>query len=195
MATTNAAITNTEIFKAVREAEKRILPAKLVDPLKDGGNGYKIAGYVKEHNLDPRLPESYEQAFKALFTTLEWVVKPKALLLIEKQNAPAPKENPRLLEEARAKAVKALDAADAQSKADAKTWQRITDQINGFSPRRESAKIDERAKLHKYAATQKANNAIPQTVVDELSKYIDKCYKDEERAAAQVTNSANKMAY
>lgn len=61
-----------EIFNALREAERRILPAKLVDPAKDGKNGFAIAGYLSQHKLSPNA-DNFHTAITALASSLEWL--------------------------------------------------------------------------------------------------------------------------
>jgi hypothetical protein len=112
-----------KITAAMREAERRILPAKLVDPLKDGSNGYKIAGYLKEHGLDKDpSADNFEKAIKALYRELEWQegFKP-AKLVMEENETKVTKITPvHKSAEAFAAKLKAGEVAAEKAKEDAK---------------------------------------------------------------------------
>lgn len=126
---------------------------------------------------------------------LEWEIKPKKLVLYEKNDAPKAKESPLQLEAERAALIKKTEEAEAKSKADAKCWERINLAVENFNPRKASAKIDERAKLRAHVERERARNANPEGVFEAIRKYIDDFYKNEERAASQSTTNPNKMAY
>jgi hypothetical protein len=123
-----------KVFNAVREAEKRILPAKLADPTQDGPNGYAIAGYLTQHGLDVTSADSYEAAFKALYRTLVWIVPPAKLVAEEQNNAPAKLKSAQQSDREFNAKVKAGEARDTKAAADKASIEQAKQIIENYRP-------------------------------------------------------------
>jgi hypothetical protein len=183
-----------QIVVAVREAEKHILPAKLSDPLKDGANGYAIAGYITQHSLPPTADNFYA-AINALVESLEWVVKPAKLVAMEKNAAPAKLESSVKLNEDRAKVVQAAEVADAKAKADEASIKQAKSLIAGYTPIKSTPngqRIDYREQTEMQELWTKAlNNTIAQkadlqSFATALNAAIQKRYQQRELAAERI---------
>jgi hypothetical protein len=179
--------TQQQILAAVREAEQRLLPAKLSDPAKVGVNGHLIANYLKKTRLPPTT-ENFYQAFKALMEKLEWTVKPAKLVLMEKQDAPAKAESSVELIEQRAKVVKDAEIADAYAKQQSDYEQTALTLIDSFLPYNKRGSIDYRKReevqtqLKKHLASEKVRGCSMKAVHGVIAAHILKEYEKIEKA-------------
>src|SRR5713226_5448351 len=113
--TTNIATEQTKAQKvtaAFQEAERLILPARLANV---PTNVFSVMAFVTGQALDPEKPESYVAAFKALYSSLDWVVKPNKLLLEEQNARPATIQSAQKSEAEFGAKVRAGEKADADA--------------------------------------------------------------------------------
>jgi hypothetical protein len=182
------AMTMEQVLAEYQKALDRLAPAVLAHP--NESNGLLISAYLKKNNLMPPTADNFSIAIKALFKDLTWDKKPKALLLIEKADAPKLKENPLELEAVRTTILKALEVSDAKEKANAASIKQARSLIEGYRPtkfalgnsRIDNAEIE--AMAPKWTAA--LNEAIAkkqnmQQFVLVLSAAIQKRYADRER--------------
>lgn len=182
-----------KIVSALREAEKRILPARLVDPAAEGLNGFAIAGYIQSKQLNPLLPETYEEAIKELVGSLQWIVKPAILTKREQNDKQRNQRDVQKESQAFIEQKNASEAADAKAKADAENIKKARAAVAGYAP------IDRRTQkiafgkqgtvqtyLNKYIEEQVARKADTASVLANVLKHIDELYSKDERAAARV---------
>lgn len=186
-----------QVLSALREAEARILPAKLVDPAKDGPNGHTLAAYFKQHNLAPTA-DNFEAAFKALFETLEWVpgFEPKKLLLQRES------QNPKLAHQGhqagyeleREVKARANEKADAAQKSSAAGYKAARSAVAAYQPLRGQGRstIDypeqeaTQTALTKHINAEEARGVDGNAVLEKVAAYIQGRYEVSERRRERI---------
>jgi hypothetical protein len=185
--------THQQIAAAVREAEQRILPAKLVDPTKDGNNGWAIANYINQNNLAPTTDNFYA-AINALFASLDWVVKPAKLLAQEKETAttiipvsPKPGDDGGFTAK-----VRQGEQKDADAKEHADLVKQCEAIINGYNPTKNN-QYDGREQKEMQALWTKELNTAKQKSVEAMRVHTKsliaaraKRYADREKASERL---------
>jgi hypothetical protein len=175
--------TMEQVLASLKVAQDRIKSGKLADV---ASNGQLISSYIKENNLEPTADNFYA-AINALAGSLKWTVLPKALVAdqLNKANVQILPDQ-RKDEKARADLKAATEAAEAKATADAKTFARIDAAINSLYLRRLSETADQKARLQRYVAQEKARPAIPETIFEQVRKEIERLYREEERLAERM---------
>jgi hypothetical protein len=188
---TTALPTQQQVLSAVREAEQRLLPAKLTDPAKVGVNGHLIANYLTTNHLAPTADNFY-RAFNALIEKLEWTVKPAKLVLMEKSVAPPAVESSLKLSEERAKTVKAAEVADAYAKQQEEFEVAAYMLVDSFLPMTKRGSIDNRKReevqslLKDHIVKEKARGCSMKAVHAVITEHIRKEYEKIERASERL---------
>jgi len=178
-----------KITAAVLEAERRILPARLVQ---NQVNIFALMAYITAKSLDQTQPETYVAACKALMHQLEWIVKPAQLVVQETGNKPPVVENQLQAEAARAKIVKAAEQRDKDAKEHSALVTQCKSIIEGYCPtnrhgydarEREEMQALWVKELHK--AKEKSVEAMRIFAKDLVAKR-EKRYADRERASEHL---------
>lgn len=170
------------------KCKKRLLPAVLSDTL---ACGQMVNGHMQTKGL-PYTEAGFYQAIKDLMRQLPWDKKPAALIAIEKADAPAPLDNPRILEEERHKKIKAEEDAKAKQKVETQIWKDIDFAILSYDPinrngRRMLGKKEEvQNRLRQYVAEQKARNAEPKSILQEVANYVLKKQTEDQQAVERL---------
>ena len=153
-------------------------------------NGYHISNEVVKRGLPLHVDSAYHVVNAILFDNkLEFEpgfepAKLKAGKLNQANVQVIPDQ--RKDEKARAELNAAVEAAELKAKADAKTFERIDGAINNLSLRRLSETADQKARLSRYVAQEKARPAIPETIFEQVRKEIERLYTEEARIAERM---------
>jgi hypothetical protein len=153
-------------------------------------NGYHISNEVVKRGLPLHVDSALTVVNAILFENkLEFVpgfepAKLKAGKLNQANVQVIPDQ--RKDEKARAELNAAVEAAELKAKADAKTFERIDGAIKGLYLRKRTETADQKARLSRYVAGEKARNAIPETIFEQVRKEIERLYKEEARIAERM---------
>ncbi len=129
--------TQTEVAQkinaAVLEAERRIFPARLANVQ---SNIFSVMAYIAAQGLDTTQPESYIAAFKAIYKSLEWAVKPAKLLADEKndENKPVTVQSAMKFENEFEAKVRVGEKKDADALEHGKLVSQCKALIDGYNP-------------------------------------------------------------
>jgi hypothetical protein len=176
-------------LKLVADFQKALLPARLADI---PSNGVIVAAELNKRGWSYTVQNLVRVVNEILFSDLlTWTVEPEKLKahkrLIASNNVNVEVlTNPRKDAEDLFQRKAAAEAADAKAKADAKTFERIDAAINNLYLRRLSETADQKARLFRYVAQEKARNAIPETIFEQIKKEIERLYKEEARIAERM---------
>ncbi len=180
------------ISKAYAAAEKQLLPAKL--KVTQENSNAVIAEITRAHGVgSPAIykSETYYEAFKALYRTLDWAVPP-AKLVAERQNErPATITTALESQKAWSAKVKAGEIADAKKKADAEAIKKIEAAINNYSPidirgLSFGKQATEQTRLRAYVKQELARNASPQSIFEQVEKEISRLYAADEKSGERI---------
>ena len=180
--------TQQQILAEWDKCKKRLLPAVLSDTL---ACGQMVNGHMQTHQI-PYTEEGFYRAVRDLMRQLPWDKKPAALVAIEKADAPAVVENPRLLEEERRKKIQAEEDAKAKQKVETQIWKDIDFAILSYDPinrngRRVHGKKEEvQNLLRQYVAEQKARNAEPKSILQQVANYVLKMQTEDQQALEKM---------
>jgi len=180
------------VSKALLEAEKQLLPAKL-KVTQENANAV-IGEITRLYGVgSPAIynSETYYAAFKSLYRTLDWEIPP-AKLVAQRQNesiatAPSAIES----ENAWAAKVKAADAREAKKAADVASIARAKQLIAQYNPTSRNG-YDARERMDAQASWGAAlDRAIAEKVnlrdwVEILAAAIQKRYRDREKASEKM---------
>jgi hypothetical protein len=172
-----------EVQANLRAAQERIKPAVLVEtPV----TGLKITAYIQENKLEPTV-ESFYKAINHLAFSIPWIVEP-AKLRADKLNKAniAVLPNARKDDEELLARKSAVEAAEKKRVEDEKTFERIDGAINNLYLRRLSETASQKERLRGYVKQEKARNAIPETIFEQVKKEIERLYKEEARIAERM---------
>src|SRR6266513_634895 len=163
-----------QVLDQLNVAQKRILPAKMVD---SPANGLALSKYIHENNLAPTA-ENFYAAINALLTQLAWAVKP-AKLLAQEQNERPRNQNDALKDASAFEAkVKAGEVADAHAKAEAKSEKDILALISTFFPISKRGQLDHAKQsevqklLRNYVAKEKSRGVAMKDIQVTVSAEI-----------------------
>ncbi len=180
-----------KITAAVYEAERRILPARLANV---PSNLFAAAAYIAAHGLDNTNPESFVAAFKAIYKSLDWAVKPAKLLADEKndENKPATLENVRVSEQKRTEVVRAGEQRDKDAKEHAALVAQCKAVIEGYNPTTRNG-YDARDRQEAQASWTKDLNEAEKKSVEAMRVFTkslvakrEKRYADREAARGRL---------
>jgi len=190
--TTNTATEQTKAQKvtaAFQEAERLILPAKLANV---PTNVFSVMAYVTGQALDPEKPESYVAAFKALYSSLDWVVKPAKLLSEEQNDKPRNQNDAAQDQSAFAAKAKAAQKTDADVAEKAELIKQCKSLISSYRPIRNNREDARERTDMQTKWTADLNEAAKRSVsamrdfTKTLTAKIQKRYAEREKASERI---------